>query len=107
MARDPLRKLSANERVMGALIYHLQHDLAANYVQKGVVLGYLYAIKMQQLGAQAALQHLSKQLQNAPIDEQTRQQLQYIISHQLQQLLAGQVRLEAFIQDGTQVAAVI
>ncbi len=27
----------------------------------------LYAIKMQQLGAQAALQHLSKQLQNAPI----------------------------------------
>jgi len=58
-------------------------------------------------GAQAALQHLSKQLQNAPIDEQTRQQLQYIISHQLQQLLAGQVRLEAFIQDDTQVAAVI
>ncbi len=40
-------------------------------------------------------------------NEQTRQQLQYIISHQLQQLLAGQVRLEAFIQDGTQVAAVI
>ena len=107
VARDPLRKLSANERVMGALIYHLQHDLAANYVQKGVVLGYLYAIKMQQLGAQAALQHLSKQLQNAPICEQTRQQLQYTISHQLQQLLAGQVRLEAFIQDDTQVAAVI
>ncbi len=59
-------------------------------------------LKCSSWGAQAALQHLSKQLQNAPIDEQTRQQLQYIISHQLQQLLAGQVRLEAFIQDGTQ-----
>ncbi|OTG79502.1 haloacid dehalogenase [Acinetobacter sp. ANC 5054] len=47
VARDPLRKLSFNERVLGSIATNLNYGLDTRYLQQGVIYGLVYAIETQ------------------------------------------------------------
>lgn len=48
VARDPLRKLAINERVLGSLATNLKYGLETKHLQQGIVYGLMYAVSVNQ-----------------------------------------------------------
>ena len=75
VARDPLRKLSANERVLGSLEYHIRNQLPYQNLLQGAMYGYEYALKVLELPVEEILQHFQTQLAQMQISAPQKQAL--------------------------------
>ncbi|RSN77581.1 bifunctional mannitol-1-phosphate dehydrogenase/phosphatase [Acinetobacter haemolyticus] len=69
VARDPLRKLSFNERVFGSIETHIQQQIPYQKLVEGAVFGYIYAIKFLDLDEMKIVQHLQKHVKQLDISE--------------------------------------
>lgn len=61
VARDPLRKLSVNERVLGSLKTNLQYQLHTSHLEKGIVLGMSYAVQVEGLATEQVTEYIQIQ----------------------------------------------
>ena len=61
VARDPLRKLSVNERVLGSLKTNLQYELDTCHLEQGIVLGMVYAVQVDGLATEQVIEYLQIQ----------------------------------------------
>ncbi|WP_109441150.1 bifunctional mannitol-1-phosphate dehydrogenase/phosphatase [Acinetobacter haemolyticus] len=69
VARDPLRKLSFNERVLGSIETHIQQQIPYQKLVEGAVFGYVYAMKGLNLNQMKIVQHLQKHVKQLDISE--------------------------------------
>lgn len=89
VARDPLRKLSASERVLGSIASNAQAGLPYQFLAQGALLGYVYAVQTHQLTEAQALAHLQTQLQQPHFSAQVALTLRNYVQTYLPQLLSG------------------
>ncbi|WP_288688957.1 bifunctional mannitol-1-phosphate dehydrogenase/phosphatase [uncultured Acinetobacter sp.] len=61
VARDPLRKLSVNERVLGSLKTNLQYELNTCHLEQGIVLGMVYAVQVEGLSTEQVTEYIQIQ----------------------------------------------
>ncbi len=61
VARDPLRKLSVNERVLGSLKTNLQYELHTSHLEQGIVLGMVYAVQVEDVATEQVIEYLQIQ----------------------------------------------
>lgn len=87
VARDPLRKLAASERVLGSIAFNIQQGLPYQNLNQGALYGYYYAIQQKEISYGEAIEHLEIQLAQSGLSEQHQQTLQRNIETQLAQLL--------------------
>lgn len=87
VARDPLRKLAASERVLGSIAFNIQQGLPYQNLNQGALYGYYYAIEQKEISYGEAIEHLEIQLAQSGLSEQHQQTLQRNIETQLAQLL--------------------
>lgn len=69
VARDPERKLSADERVFSSLAYNISHDFSHQALLNGTIFGYKYLIQQEQWSIESILKHLQQQLQGLELVE--------------------------------------
>lgn len=94
VARDPLRKLSASERVLGSIASNAQAGLPYQFLAQGALLGYVYAVQTHQLTEAQALAHLQTQLQQPHFSAQVALTLRNYVQTYLPQLLSGALEPE-------------
>lgn len=87
VARDPLRKLAASERVLGSIACNIQQGLPYQNLSQGALYGYYYSIQQKDISYGEAIEHLKIQLGQSGLNEQHQQTLQRNIETQLAQLL--------------------
>lgn len=75
VARDPLRKLSLNERVLGSIEQHIHQHIPYQNLLKGAIYGYVYALKVLDLDEVVIVQHLQKNIAQLDISESQRKVL--------------------------------
>lgn len=63
VARDPLRKLGFNERVLGSLENHIQQQLPYQNILQGAIYGYVYALKRLEIAELDIVQHIRKHVE--------------------------------------------
>ncbi|NWK75401.1 HAD family hydrolase [Acinetobacter cumulans] len=88
VARDPLRKLSAQERVLGSLQTNLEYGLPTSALEQGVVLGAMYAVQQLQYSQEDVRLFLQKQFALIEADPKLVQQSFHAIDSVLQNQLA-------------------
>ena len=62
VARDPLRKLAASERVLGSIVGNIQQGLPYQRLSQGALYGYYYSIQQKDIRYGEAIEHLEIQL---------------------------------------------
>ncbi len=92
VARDPLRKLAASERVLGSIACNIQQGLPYQNLSQGALYGYYYSIQQKDISYGEAIEHLKIQLGQSGLNEQHQQTLQRNIETQLAQLLPAKHR---------------
>lgn len=75
VARDPLRKLSLNERVLGSIIFNFKNNLPYEYLMKGMSYGYQYAVETKQISSTEVFNHLKLQLNDSNLQDLEKEQL--------------------------------
>lgn len=98
VGREPLRKLEHNERVMGSLATLIKYSLAYDVVLKGAVLGYVYALEQGECEQQELLMHLQIQLRHMALEPQLYEILYDEMSQFINQIIAGKLSLQKFMQ---------
>lgn len=98
VGREPLRKLKHNERVMGSLSTLLKYSLPFDVVLKGAVLGYIYALEQGECEQQELLMHLQIQLRHMALEPQLYETLYDEMSQFINQIIAGKLSLQKFMQ---------
>lgn len=98
VGREPLRKLKHNERVMGSLATLLKYSLPFDAVLKGAVLGYVYALEQGECEQQELLMHLQIQLRHMALEPQLYEILYDEMSQFINQIIAGKLSLQKFMQ---------
>ena len=98
VGREPLRKLEHNERVMGSLATLLKYSLPFDAVLKGAVLGYVYALEQGECEQQELLMHLQIQLRHMALEPQLYEILYDEMSQFINQIIAGKLSLQKFMQ---------
>lgn len=98
VGREPLRKLEHNERVMGSLATLLKYSLPFDAVLKGAVLGYVYALEQGECEQQELLMHLQIQLRQMALEPQLYEILYDEMSQFINQIIAGKLSLQKFMQ---------
>ncbi|OAL76052.1 bifunctional mannitol-1-phosphate dehydrogenase/phosphatase [Acinetobacter sp. SFA] len=98
VGREPLRKLEHNERVMGSLATLLKYSLPFDAVLKGAVLGYVYALEQGECEQQELLMHLQIQLKHMALEPQLYEALYDEMSQFINQIIAGKLSLQKFMQ---------
>lgn len=98
VGREPLRKLEHNERVLGSLATLLKHSLPYDVVLKGAVLGYVYALEQGECEQQELLMHLQIQLRHMALEPQLYEMLYDEMSQFINQIIAGKLSLQKFMQ---------
>ena len=94
VARDPLRKLNARERVLGSLEMNLKHGLPHEALLQGVILGCLYAIQHGQSSRSEALAYVHSSIGNMEISSELQQALRSRIRQGVEQQLAAETAAE-------------
>ena len=61
VARDPLRKLAFNERVLGSLVTNVKYGLETNHLQQGIVYGLMYAVSVNQCSMDQVIKFIQLQ----------------------------------------------
>ncbi|WP_180089918.1 MULTISPECIES: bifunctional mannitol-1-phosphate dehydrogenase/phosphatase [unclassified Acinetobacter] len=61
VARDPLRKLAINERVLGSLATNVKYGLETTHLQQGIVYGLMYAVSVNQCSMDQAINFIQLQ----------------------------------------------
>ncbi|WP_180134721.1 bifunctional mannitol-1-phosphate dehydrogenase/phosphatase [Acinetobacter sp. YH12070] len=61
VARDPLRKLAINERVLGSLATNLKYGLETKHLQQGIVYGLMYAVSVNQCSMEQVINFIQLQ----------------------------------------------
>lgn len=86
VARDPLRKLNANERVFGSIANNIQYGQPVDVLLWGASLGYFYA--MEKLGIQSTeiFEHFEKNVARLDVDQAWQEKIRHTIVRYLQQL---------------------
>ena len=69
VARDPLRKLGYNERVLGSIENHIVQQLPYKYLLQGAVSGYVYAVKLLEIPVDEVITHLQNAIEQMDITE--------------------------------------
>ncbi|CAM0701641.1 TPA: HAD-IA family hydrolase [Acinetobacter baumannii] len=90
VARDPLRKLNHNERVMASIAVNICHDLPYKNLLKGAALGYAYAIQFLEIEETKTVEHLQQQIQNLDLSTPQRRQLEAELVQLIQYLFSEQ-----------------
>lgn len=75
VAREPLRKLNFNERVLGSLENHIQQQLPDQNLLNGAIYGYAYALKILELDEILIVQHIQKNIAYMDVTETQKKQL--------------------------------
>ncbi|MEG1696799.1 MAG: HAD-IA family hydrolase [Acinetobacter sp.] len=75
VAREPLRKLNFNERVLGSLENHIQQQLPDQNLLNGAIYGYVYALKILELDEILIVQHIQKNVAYMDVTETQKKQL--------------------------------
>jgi mannitol-1-phosphate/altronate dehydrogenase len=75
VARDPLRKLNLNERVLGSLESHVQQQLPYQKLMQGAIYGYAYALKMLGLDEIKIVKHVQTNIEHMDITENQKKAL--------------------------------
>ena len=75
VAREPLRKLNFNERVLGSLENHIQQQLPDQNLLNGAIYGYAYALKILELDEILIVQHIQKNVAYMDVTEMQKKQL--------------------------------
>ena len=75
VAREPLRKLNFNERVLGSLENHIQQQLPDQNLLNGAIYGYAYALKILELDEILIVQHIQKNVAYMDMTETQKKQL--------------------------------
>lgn len=89
VARDPLRKLAAAERVLGSIVCNMQQELPCQYLSQGALYGYCYALQQKDISYGEIIEHLDIQLAQSELNEPYRQVFrQNIETHLAQQFTA-------------------
>lgn len=91
VARDPLRKLQANERVFGSLETNIRQGFSAEHLITGVAFGFLYATEKLNIAAQEVWMHVNQSIQNLSLTPEQQEQL---IQHIKQQVVHLEVDLQ-------------
>ena len=91
VARDPLRKLAINERVLGSLATNLKYGLETKHLQQGIVYGLMYAVSVNQCSMDQVIKFIQLQfsdLKKANELEQLQriEQIEAYVIIQLQQI---------------------
>ncbi|MCP6390956.1 hypothetical protein NL487_28950, partial [Klebsiella pneumoniae] len=76
VARDPLRKLTHNERVIASIEVNIAHDLSYKNLLKGAALGYAYAIQFLEIEESDAIKHLHEQVKKLDMSAAQKAQLE-------------------------------
>ena len=97
VARDPLRKLQAQERVFASLSYNIEHHFAFEALLKGAVLGYVYAIQNDQKSSSEIQQHLKQQIGLLAIQDRDQKYLMDIIYESVELIDSGKISIADFI----------
>ncbi len=75
VARDPLRKLGFNERVLGSLENHIQQQLPYQNILQGAIYGYVYALKRLEIAELDIVQHIRKHVEMMDLPTSQKQAL--------------------------------
>ncbi|ESK56360.1 bifunctional mannitol-1-phosphate dehydrogenase/phosphatase [Acinetobacter tjernbergiae] len=75
VAREPLRKLNFNERVLGSLENHIQQQLPHQNLLNGAIYGYAHALKILELDEILIVQHIQKNVAYMDVTETQKKQL--------------------------------
>jgi len=94
VARDPLRKLGYNERVLGSIENHIVQQLPYKYLLQGAVSGYVYAVKLLEIPIDKVMTHLQNAIEQMDIIEHEK--------NDLFKLIFTAVSAELDISDGEQ-----
>ncbi|WP_089605204.1 bifunctional mannitol-1-phosphate dehydrogenase/phosphatase [Acinetobacter piscicola] len=97
VARDPLRKLQAQERVFASLSYNIEHHLAFGALLKGAVLGYVYATQNDQSSGLDIQQHLKQQIGLLPLQDRDQKYLMDIIYESVELIDSGKISISGFM----------
>ncbi|ETR94986.1 mannitol dehydrogenase C-terminal domain protein [Acinetobacter lactucae] len=90
VARDPLRKLTHNERVIASIEVNITHDLPYKNLLKGAALGYAYAIQFLEIEETDAIKHLHDQVQKLDMSAAQKAQLEVELTQSVQYLFSEQ-----------------
>ncbi|ENW82425.1 hypothetical protein F908_01703 [Acinetobacter sp. NIPH 284] len=93
VARDPLRKLNLNERVLGSLESHVQQQLPYQKLMQGAIYGYAYALKMLGLDEIKIAKHVQSNIEHMDITENQKKAL----LNQLYQGIQTELKDEVFL----------
>lgn len=92
VARDPLRKLNRNERVLGSIEYHVQHELPVQALLRGAAYGYAYAVQQGMVNITGALQHLQHDVGLMALPQKRQQEIISAVEIQLLELTANKMK---------------
>ena len=84
VAREPLRKLNLNERVLGSLESHVQQQLLYQKLMQGAIYGYAYALKMLGLDEIKIVKHVQTNIEHMDITENQKKALLNQLYHGIQ-----------------------
>ncbi|CAG68517.1 bifunctional mannitol-1-phosphate dehydrogenase/phosphatase [Acinetobacter baylyi] len=88
VARDPLRKLNPNERVLGSIVNNLRYHQTVDQLLWGASLGYFYAIKKFDMKPDDIFEHFESNLAQIELDIEDKKIIQRTIQQHLDQLIA-------------------
>ncbi len=87
VARDPLRKLNHNERVMGSIANNLKFDQPIESLLWGASLGYFYAIETLDMSLENITEHLQSNIVQLDLDHALKKKIEQSIQQHLDQLI--------------------
>ncbi|MBJ9986679.1 HAD-IA family hydrolase [Acinetobacter sp. S40] len=96
VARDPLRKLNHNERVMGSIANNLHFDQPIDSLLWGASLGYFYAMKMFNISLEDINEHLQSNIALFDLTSAQKQKIELKIQQHLDQLQENPTCLKQF-----------
>ena len=100
VARDPLRKLSANERVLGSLQSNIQAGLSYKVLLYGLTVGCVYAVVHAGLKYSDVLIFLREQLEQLEIPSDLKHRIYAYIEQNSASILENQQNLDSTLSDG-------
>lgn len=88
VARDPLRKLNLNERVLGSIVSNLQYGQRVDQLLWGASVGYFYAIQKFDMNPEDVLEHFESNLAQLDLKISDKKMIQNTIQQHLAVLMA-------------------
>ena len=97
VGRDPLRKLSAFERVFSSVAYNVSNGFSFEALLSGAIFGYLYLMEEESQPVDVLLGHLKQQLQQMNLSKAHKKALYYVIQKRLNEYQKGELGMEDFM----------